>query len=687
MKKLKFAAIASPLVLVAPIALASCGTDNGNPNPEVGMTDQQARDAYRATVAKNGDLGRYKAFQNANGTATDAINYYDVLSRIYNDDKTDGIIENLTIAENYYNDGALGEGSGGSIKPWFDAKLFPTIIDTNVDSEIAGIKQNLVFDENVDWTTADGFKEAHAFKTWKLNKADFERNYTIASSVHNEIKQIVDNDKSNKYILYVPQVASNDEYSIFLFKKKVTSKKIIDAWNYFKNNFEVSMDSLSKLHSTYLLQPTQRFVAIEKEKLTWDDVDANGNPTETSTFTSSYDISNKNKANEAALHGDFLQKSVGEIGLDRSSGSNLHGNYAIKFKGTESDWTNVAMKTLAGVSFNISWVRDEKTYEEKLKVTVMENGNQEWTANGEKTLAVTNMETFIFDGKDVMRFADVITTPLQIWKSPTETLAVKNTFSYSDDKLFALVNSNTFSYNGLTDVLYGLQSYSGMFKMINAFEAKTEIADLYAVLAKTNANNYNLQNRSTFDKFVLWVKNNYPNFGFKTLQFIFEQLDGIPFPSVPTPLTHYELALTSQLYGMMIKFFEDPVNASLRPQFIDVDKLKASITDENAKTIVKKSFADTFEFNNYVDSLTDPRDFAELMAIINKSIAHDASNADFALDQNDKDKIKGLITVDDDLKKIVFNFSKKELLDYIDANAADSQKLSELQTQLQNGTH
>lgn len=675
MKKLKFAAIASPLVLVAPIALASCGTDNGNPNPEVGMTDQQARDAFRATVAKNGDLGRYKAF-NPDGKATDAVIYYDILARVYNDDQTDGIINNLTIAENFYNDGKY-DITGGSVKPKFDAKIFPALIDTNADSEKTGIKQSLTFDAQ------NNFEDANAFKSWKVDKTKFENDYSIVRDIHNQIKQIVDGDKQNKYMLYVPRESKNNEFGVFLFKKKATSQKIVDAWNYFKDNFEVSMDSLSVLHSTYILQPTERFAAIEKEEWKLQDVkDDQGNVTG-QELKSTY-ISDPNKA---PLHGDFKQKESGfDMGLDRSSGDNMHANFAIKFKGTDSEWTNTAMKTLSGVTFNISWIRDEKTYEEKLRVSIMENGSQDLSVDGDTTPSVDNMETFIFDGKDVMRFADIITKPLDIWKSSKEPIAVKNAFSYNEDKLFKLINSKSFSYNGLTDMLYGLQSMLSMLNDTNALEARTQIADLYAVLAKTNANNYNLQDRATFDKFLQWVKSTYPNFGFKTLQLIFEQLDGVELVGLPTPLTHYELALTSQLYGMMIKFFEDPVNASLRPQQVDIQQIKNLITDDNAKLVAKEMFSTWDpEFINYVDSLQNPKDFENLMIQINKVIPHDVNNKDFALDQKDKDTIQyNLITSGAEARKIVKTFfkDKAELEAYIDAHQADSNWLISLKTQL-----
>lgn len=568
MKKKLFIATSS-LAFVAPVALVACGGTETTDQTQYVQTFSSKDDfnkSYRSkTFANLSADSRYKAFdvKDADGTVKtkDSVNYYDVLTRIYND-SVDGMIDGLTIAENFYNDGVF---NGGAIKPWYDAKTFTNIVDKNADAE-NGQKQNIEFDDNYDWSKGgDGFKEAHAFKSWTVKKDEFENNISTVHYIHDEIKTIVKNNNKNDYILYVPKesvgIGKDESFKIYLFQKIKTSDKIIKARDYFNNNFKVSMESLSELHSTYTLQPTQRFSALPKEVLTWNGAISS------STYT----------ANDfaAPLFGDY-QAIKDEQSADRSHGSNMQANLGVTFIGSDSDWENIAMKELKDFSFNVSWVRNENTYDEQLKVTIMENDPlvkwQSPTSSNEatETPAVINMATFILDGKDVLRFAELANKPLNIWKAVSgpgfgETA---KPFTFSPDKLFELVNSKTYSFDGLSSILAGLQSYAPMFAYSNLFEARTQISDLFAVLSVVNPNKsniYNLKDRTTFDKFVSWVKTNYPFFSLPTMQLILEQLDNVDFPATPTPITHMELQFTSQLYKMMIDFFNDPANASLVP--------------------------------------------------------------------------------------------------------------------------
>lgn len=558
--KIKLTLLASPLVFVAPIALTACGTKDDQTTP-AGMTEDELNELKRADAFKKlTPNSRYEVFLDNDGNvASEAVNYYDVLTRIYNNPKS-GIIPNLTIAENYYNVSLL---NGGLTKNYWNAKLFSEMIDKTAKAD-DGNNQSLAFEDidSIDWSANDGFKSANAFKEWHVSKSGFLKDITIVDKIHDDIAKIVSNNQDD-YMLYVPQKTdANGDYAIYLFKKAKTSQGIKDAWDYFKNNFQVSKNFLTKTNSTYTLMPTQRFTAMDKEVLT-----ANATAGyDSNIVTDDLYFAFFGGANAAPMYGDAIPEPDA---YDRAFGNNMLANFGIEFKGNDSKWTTDAMKKLENFTFNTTWIRDEKTFEEKLKVTIFENDksdkwhltNQEGTID-EEAAKINGMATFIFDGNEVMRFAEN-NSNLKIWSDKTGK--VDHNFIYSESKLYQLVNSDAFSFDRLSLVLVRLADNLNAYSSAHLFETKTQATDLFALLsivrpdATTNSSQYNLKDQATFTKFCQWVKTNHPEFSLATLQLILEQLNmkGFEFPASVadiSPLYHMELQFVSQLYKMIIDF-------------------------------------------------------------------------------------------------------------------------------------
>lgn len=481
---------------------------------------KEASDELRNRAFSNSN---YKArYQNKGGVFAQ-----DIFNAIINSED-DGIIKNLTVAEDFYHN-SLTVGGGLQIDK--SALIWPEVI-AQVDTN--GNSQNISFD------TDGKFLSAKAFMTFSVKKDEFENDISVAAIVHNQIEKVLANDVSHEYMIYTPQVedeSTTSEYEIYLFQKKPASQRVNDGWNYLKNNFIFDDKLFKQSSSTYILAPASRYEALAK----------NEGP--------SY-----NAEELASLYSDVTPQP-GE--RERVVEDTMPAMTAFNFKGTDGGWESQARPALANLQFNISYVKDQKTYEEKLKVNIFEY--QKISApdpSDPKTMVETkkiiNLNTFYLDAQDAMRFAERI-SDLEVWKNPKGESDHK--FKFDKNVLYDLLKDGQFSPNGLKNDLSDILNSMSLITNLQLFEARAQIVDLFSIIGSwTTSKFYNqgiFPTYQKFEDFCNWVKIKHPTFSLPTLQLILEQLSYRTFPSSPLdvgPLVHYELQLTSSFYKFFAEF-------------------------------------------------------------------------------------------------------------------------------------
>lgn len=516
-------------IIAMPILAVSCGAEQFE-KTQSGLVVPKGAKVYNTKKEADDDL-RNKTFASANSKERyknkGGVYAQDVFRSVINNE-VDGIIKNLTVAEDFYQGGFVGSGVVHFDK---SALIWQEII-APVDSN--GNPQSVSFDD-------DGFLvDAKAFKTFVIQKSEFENDFSKAAIVHSEIEAILANNVNQEYMIYTPPIDDEDtitEYKIYLFQKKSTSQKISDGWNYFKKNFRFDDNVFKQSTCTYILAPSSRYEALPK----------NTQP---------------NSEGIASLYGDTHPKPTEK---ERIIEDTLPAMTALNFGGSDDDWTMRAMPILNNLQFNVSYIKDQKTYEEKIRVNMFEYKNVKVLDPSDPSTMVDskkiiNLNTFYIDAKDAMNFAERI-NDLEVWKNPEGEFSHK--FSFSKRALYDLLKDGQFSPQGLKNDLANILQSMSMMTNLNLFEARTQIIDLISIISEWTSPTFNksgaFPSYETFSDFCDWLKTVHPTFSLPTLQLILEQLSYRKFPSSPLgvgPLVHYELQLTSGFYKFFAEFLK-----------------------------------------------------------------------------------------------------------------------------------
>lgn len=528
MKK-KLLKLLTPIIALMPALTVACSSEKTS-QTQSGLVLPKGTKVYGTKKEASDDL-RNRAFANSNSKARyqnkGGVFAQDVFNAIINSE-VNGIIKNLTVAEDFYHQFMV---VGGGMENDKSALIWPKIIapvDTN------GNSQNISFD------AAGNFITAKAFMTFSVKKDEFEKDISVAAIVHSQIENILANDVSHEYMIYTPPVedeSSVTEYKIYLFQKKPTSQRINDGWNYLKKNFIFDDKLFKQSSSTYILAPASRYEALAK----------NEGP-------------NDNAENLASLYSDVTPKP-GE--KERVVEDTMPAMTAFNFKGTDDEWEKQARPILANLQFNVSYVKDQRTYEEKLKVNIFEYQKIFAPDPSDpkimmETKKIINLNTFYIDAQDAMRFAERI-SDLDVWKNPEGDFDHK--FKFDKNVLYDLLKDGQFSPNGLKNDLSDILNSMSLITHFHLFEARAQIIDLFSIIGSWTTSKFYTSgifpSYQKFEDFCDWIKIAHPTFSLPTLQLILEQLSYRTFPKSPLdvgPLVHYELQLTSSFYKLFAEF-------------------------------------------------------------------------------------------------------------------------------------